>query len=90
MIYKEAQLWLDMTPKRTSPSVVTTTNPVPFTQMTQGDNVVSLPTRDMVIQPQVVATNAPTYPDLYLPAAMNLKLSQDLYAISSIKTPDAN
>ena len=55
MTYTEGQLRLGMTPQRTSPSVVTTTNLAPFAQSIQDTIVVSVPT-----QSDVVATNAPT------------------------------
>ena len=66
-------------------------NPVPFIQSLQGTNVASIPTHsDVVLQPQVVAPNAPKYPDFYLPDAMNSKLSQVVYVVSNIKTSDGN
>ena len=89
--YKMVRCMLDMTPKRTSSSIATKTNPVPLTQNMQGTNVVSAPSHsDVVLQSHVVATNTPIYLDFYLPDAMNSRLSHVMYAISNIKTPHGN
>ena len=73
------------------PSVVTKTNPVPFIQPIQGTNVVSVPTyRDVVLQSQVVMTNASAYLDFHIPGKMNSNLNHVRYALSNINTPDFN
>ena len=47
--------------------VVTTSNPIPFTQTIQIADILTVPTHNgTVFQPQVVETKALTYADFYL------------------------
>ena len=68
---------MNMTPKRTLPSVITTTIPIPFTPTIQGTIVVLVPTlSEVVLHPQLVITDVCTY--------------QDIYAVYNVKTPDGD
>ena len=61
-----------------------TTNPTPFTKSIECQHYIGISHSDVVLQSQVIATKAPTYPDFYLPTAMNSKLSEVIYAASNI------